>query len=72
MVCGTFLRNTSRPHVCFPHHAVAMALFTPILAENTKEESAGAGHTKMWKAQALLHVPFTALMLYKAFFHQKE
>ena len=52
--------------------AVAMALFSPILAANTKEDSAGAGHTQMWKLQSLVHVPFTALMVYKAFFDKKS
>ncbi len=47
--------------------AVAMSLFCPILAANTKEDSAGAGHTQMWKLQSLIHVPFTALMIWKAF-----
>ena len=47
--------------------AISMALFCPILYSNTKEDGAGAGHTKMWKLQSLLHVPFTALMLFKAF-----
>lgn len=52
--------------------AIVMALFSPILAANTKEDSAGAGHTQMWKLQSLLHVPFTALMVYKAFFDKKS
>ena len=47
--------------------AVTLALFSPIMASNSQEDSAGAGHTKMWKVQMLFHLPFTALMLYKAF-----
>ena len=52
--------------------AVAMALLAPIVAANTKEGSAGAGHTQMWKMQALFHLPFTALMVYKSFFVKKD
>ena len=35
--------------------AVIMSLFCPIMAANTKEDSAGAGHTQMWKLQ-VIHV----------------
>ena len=33
--------------------AVIMSLFCPIMAANTKEDSAGAGHTQMWKLQVI-------------------
>lgn len=46
--------------------AVSMSLFTPILAKNIKDGEP-AFKKKMWIAQAFIHVPFTALMLLKAF-----
>ena len=33
--------------------AVIMSLFCPIMTANTKEDSAGAGHTQMWKLQVI-------------------
>ena len=49
--------------------AIAMSLFSPILANNVKQ---GEPNFKpMWKPQALVHLPFTAIMLYNAFFKKK-
>tara|TARA_B110001452_G_C14980201_1_gene342630 strand:+ start:147 stop:518 length:372 start_codon:yes stop_codon:yes gene_type:complete len=47
--------------------AIAMTLFCPILAKNAMPDAPGM-KTTMWRAQALMHVPFTALMVWKAFF----
>lgn len=45
--------------------AIGMALFSQILFKNIQ---AGEPSFKpMWKLQAFLHLPFTALMLFKAF-----
>jgi hypothetical protein len=46
--------------------AVSMSLFTPILAKNIADGEP-AFKKAMWIAQAFIHVPFTAVMLLKAF-----
>jgi hypothetical protein len=47
-------------------YATVMALFSPILLKCISDGEP-AFKKKMWIAQAFMHLPFTALMLYKAF-----